>query len=138
MAGSGSRHDPAVSAGHDAAGGLSRARHRGRCGALGQDRVAFTTVFEDTTAWLVANATLAVVTVPLRIAWRSVAGIVSRVATEWASQTDRLAGLRRIGIDEIMSKGQRHLCHESSHGQVRRAQRAPDGRAASVTVPTSL
>ncbi len=61
----------------------------------------FTTAFEDTTAWLVCHATLSVVAVLLRIAWRSVSGIVGRVVTERAGAVDRLAGLRRIGIDEI-------------------------------------
>jgi hypothetical protein len=63
----------------------------------------FTTAFEDTAAWLVCHATLSVVAVLLRIAWRSVSGIVTRVVTERAGATDRLAGLRRIGIDEISS-----------------------------------
>ena len=68
----------------------------------------FTTAFEDTAAWLVCHATLSVVAVLLRIAWRSVSGIVTRVVTEWAGAVDRLAGLRRIGIDEISyRKGQR-------------------------------
>ncbi|MGH3736632.1 MAG: transposase [Micromonosporaceae bacterium] len=54
----------------------------------------------------------------LRIAWRSVSGIVGRVVTERAGATDRLAGLRRIGIDEISyRKGQRYLlvvtCHDT-------------------------
>jgi transposase len=63
----------------------------------------FTTAFEDTAAWLVCHATLSVVAVLLRIAWRSVSGIVGRVVTERAGAVDRLAGLRRIGIDEISS-----------------------------------
>ncbi len=63
----------------------------------------FTTAFEDTAAWLVCHATLSVVAVLLRIAWRSVSGIVTRVVTERAGAVDRLAGLRRIGIDEISS-----------------------------------
>ncbi|HEX8932611.1 MAG TPA: ISL3 family transposase, partial [Pseudonocardiaceae bacterium] len=70
----------------------------------------FTTAFEDTAAWLVCHATLSVVAVLLRIAWRSVAAMVTRVVAERAGQTDRLAGLRRIGIDEISyRKGQRYL-----------------------------
>ena len=70
----------------------------------------FTTAFEDTAVWLVCHATLSVVAVLLRIAWRSVAAIVTRVVAERAGQTDRLAGLRRIGIDEISyRKGQRYL-----------------------------
>lgn len=44
----------------------------------------FTTAFEDTAAWLVCHATLSVVAVLLRIAWRSVSGIVTRVVTERA------------------------------------------------------
>ena len=70
----------------------------------------FTTAFEDTTAWLVAHAALSVVAILLRIAWRSVAAIVTRVVAERAAQTDRLTGLRRIGIDEISyRRGQRYL-----------------------------
>jgi transposase len=78
----------------------------------------FTTAFEDTAAWLVCHATLSVVAVLLRIAWRSVSGIITRVVAERAGATDRLAGLRRIGIDEISyKKGQRYLlvvtCHDT-------------------------
>jgi transposase len=70
----------------------------------------FTTAFEDTAAWLVCHATLSVVAVLLRIAWRSVSGILTRVVADRAGQVDRLAGLRRIGIDEISyRKGQRYL-----------------------------
>jgi transposase len=39
----------------------------------------FTTAFEDTAAWLVCHAALSVVAVLLRVAWRSVADIVTRV-----------------------------------------------------------
>ena len=70
----------------------------------------FTHAFEDTAAWLVCHATLSVVAVLLRIAWRSVSDILTRVVADRAGQTDRLAGLRRIGIDEISyRKGQRYL-----------------------------
>ena len=63
----------------------------------------FTTAFEDTAAWLVCHAALSVVAMLLRVAWRSVADIVTRVVAERAARTDRPAGLRRIGIDEISS-----------------------------------
>jgi transposase len=70
----------------------------------------FTTAFEDTAAWLVCHATLSVVAMLLRVAWRSVADIVTRVVADRAAKVDRLAGLRRIGIDEISyRKGQRYL-----------------------------
>src|SRR3712207_2231435 len=52
----------------------------------------FTTDFEDAAAWLVCHASLSVVAVLLRIAWRSVPVIVSRVVAERAGQRDRLAG----------------------------------------------
>jgi len=70
----------------------------------------FTAAFEDTAAWLVCHATLAVVAMLLRVAWRSVADIITRVVADRAGKIDRLAGLRRIGIDEISyRKGQRYL-----------------------------
>lgn len=70
----------------------------------------FTTGFEDTCAWLACHAALAVLSVLLRITWRSVAGIVVRVVAEAAGRRDRLGGLRRIGVDEIAyRKGQRYL-----------------------------
>jgi transposase len=70
----------------------------------------FTAAFEDTCAWLVCHAALSVVAVLLRIAWRSVSDIVARVVAVRGEGSDRLAGLRRIGIDEISyRKGQRYL-----------------------------
>ena len=108
----------------------------------------FTTAFEDTAAWLVCHATLTVVATLLRVAWRSVSGIVTRVVADRAGQLDRLAGLRRIGIDEISyRKGQRYLLVVVDHdtgrlvwaakgrdqadpGQVLRRPRPGAGRAA--------
>ena len=52
----------------------------------------------------------------LRIAWRSVSGIITRVVTERAGQTDRLAGLRRIGIDEISYRYVGDPCQGVSRG----------------------
>jgi transposase len=70
----------------------------------------FTLAFEDTCAWLVCHAALSVVAILLRVAWRSVSDIVTRVVADRAGQLDRLAGLHRIGIDEISyRKGQRYL-----------------------------
>lgn len=70
----------------------------------------FTTTFEDTCAWLAAHAALSTVAILLRVAWRSVSGIVTRVVTDRAAHVDRLSGLRRVGIDEISyRKGHRYL-----------------------------
>ena len=46
----------------------------------------------------------------LRVAWRTVGSIVTRVVADAETATDRFAGLRRIGIDEISYKrGHRYL-----------------------------
>lgn len=69
-----------------------------------------TWLFEDTCAWLAAHTALSVLTVMLRIAWRTVAGIVTRVVADGRDTNDLLAGLTRIGIDEIAyRKGHRYL-----------------------------
>jgi transposase len=69
-----------------------------------------TTTFEDTCAWLAAHAALSVLTVLLRIAWRTVADIVGRVVADGLDTNDLLTGLARIGIDEISyRKGHRYL-----------------------------
>jgi transposase len=58
--------------------------------------------FEDTTAWLVRHTSRSTVSHLLRVAWRSVGAIVARVVADAdAAAGDRLAGVRRIGIDEI-------------------------------------
>lgn len=76
----------------------------------------FTTAFEDTCAWLVCHAALSVVAILLRVAWRSVSDIVTRVVAARSEACDRLAGLRRIGIDEISyRKGQRYLLVVTDH-----------------------
>jgi transposase len=84
------------------------ARHRSR----------FTRAFEDQAAWLAVNCSQSAVAQLLRIAWRSVGGICQRVCADAQREVDLLAGLRRIGIDEISHrKGFRYLtvvvCHDS-------------------------
>ena len=70
----------------------------------------FTSAFEDTVAWLACHAALTVLAALLRITWRSVAAVITRVVTQRAAQLDRLDGLRRIGVDEISyRKGHRYL-----------------------------
>ena len=66
----------------------------------------FTRAFEDTAAWLAVHTSRVAVAELLRVAWRTVGRIVTRVAqeAETSTGTDRLAGLRRIGIDEISHK----------------------------------
>jgi transposase len=67
-------------------------------------------LFEDTAAWLTAHAAISVVAMFLRVAWRTIAAIVGRVVADGRDTNDLLAGLCRIGIDEIAyRKGHRYL-----------------------------
>jgi transposase len=79
----------------------------------------FTRAFEDTCVWLVRDAPKTVVSRLMRVDWATVGRMLERVVAE-ASATgeDWLAGLRRIGIDEVSyRKGRRYLlcvvCHDT-------------------------
>ena len=70
----------------------------------------FTRAFEEQTAWLAVNTSTTAVAELMRVAWRTVGGICERVCVEAEREIDLLAGLKRIGIDEISHrKGQRYL-----------------------------
>jgi transposase len=70
----------------------------------------FTRAFEDQAAWLAVNTSKSAVAELMRVAWRTVGAICERVCDEAQREVDLLAGLRRIGIDEISHrKGQRYL-----------------------------
>jgi transposase len=70
----------------------------------------FTRAFEDQAAWLSVNTSKTAVAQLLRVAWRTVGTICERVSAEAQRDVDLLAGLRRIGIDEMSHrKGQRYL-----------------------------
>lgn len=80
----------------------------------------FTEAFEDQTAWLVTHASRSAVSQLMRVAWRTVGGIIRRVTGEAEAATDRLSGLRRIGIDEISyRKGHKYLIVVVDHDQKR-------------------
>jgi len=82
--------------------------------------------FEEQCAWLAANTALSVVAELLRVTWRTVAGIVTRVVAEARGERDLLAGLRRIGVDEISyRKGQRYLTCVVDHDSGRLVWAAP-------------
>ena len=63
-----------------------------------------TRYFDDQVAWLAVSCSKTAVMMLMRIAWRTVGAIITRVAAEAAAGIDQLAGLRRIGIDEISYK----------------------------------
>lgn len=60
-----------------------------------------TRAFDDQVAWLATQASKSTVTQLMRVAWRTVGAIIDRVWADVEAGTDRLAGVRRIGIDEI-------------------------------------
>jgi transposase len=71
---------------------------------------AHTRFFEDHVAWLAAACPKTTITALMRISWRTVGVIITRVSAEKQAGCDRLAGLRRIGIDEISYKrGHKYL-----------------------------
>jgi transposase len=70
----------------------------------------FTRQFEDQAAWLAVQTSKTAVAELMRIAWRTVGWICERVAGEAVASRDLMAGLSRIGLDEIsIRKGHRYL-----------------------------
>jgi transposase len=66
--------------------------------------------FEQTVAWLATVCSKTAVTAVMRVAWRTVGAVVARVWADTAGRVDLLAGLRRIGVDEISyRKGHKYL-----------------------------
>ena len=69
-----------------------------------------TRAFDDTVAWLAVQCSKTAITELMRVAWRTVGSIITRVSADIDAKTDRLGGLRRIGINEISYKrGYRYL-----------------------------
>jgi transposase len=92
------------------------ARHRAR----------HTTAFEDQCAWLAAHCSRSAVEELMRVAWRTVGAIVTRVVADAHARSDPLEGLRRIGIDEIAyKKGHRYLIVIVDHDSGRLVWAAP-------------
>jgi transposase len=86
----------------------------------------FTKAFEDQVAWLAVNTSKTAVAALMGVAWRSVGRTLERVAAEAGRELDLLAGLRRIGIDEISyRKGQRYLTVVVDHHTGRLVWAAP-------------
>ena len=85
-----------------------------------------TRAFDDQVAWLAVTCSKTAVTELMRIAWRTVGAIVTRVSADIDARVDRLAGLRRIGIDEISYKrGYRFLTVVVDHDARRLVWAAP-------------
>lgn len=67
--------------------------------------------FDETVAWFAPGASKKLISVLLRINWHTVGSVLQRVMAERDGQDgDRLAGITRIGIDEVsFAKGQKYL-----------------------------
>jgi len=75
----------------------------------------FTRVFEDLVAWLAQQSAFSVISRLLRVTWRSVARIVTRVVGE-LRRGERLQGLRRVGVDDFSyRRGYRFLTIVADH-----------------------
>lgn len=57
--------------------------------------------FDDVVAWLVTHTSKSAVAELMRVAWRSVGSIITRVVADARAAKDPFEGLVRIGIDEI-------------------------------------
>ncbi|HUH70850.1 MAG TPA: hypothetical protein VLZ05_19415 [Mycobacterium sp.] len=68
-----------------------------------------TWLFEDNCGRLAAHTAMSVLTVLLRIGWRTVAAIVTRVIADGRDTNDLLSGLSRIGIEEIAYRKARRI-----------------------------
>jgi transposase len=89
--------------------------------------------FDDQAAWLAVHVSKSAVVELLRVAWRTVGAIVTRVSADIDARVDRLAGLRRIGIDEISYKrGHRFLTVVVDHDSGRLVWAAPGRDDATV------
>ena len=85
-----------------------------------------TRAFDDQVAWLAVQCSKTAVTALMRIAWRTVGAIITRVCADIDAAHDRLAGLHRIGIDEISYKrGHRYLTVVVDHDARRLVWAAP-------------
>jgi transposase len=92
-----------------------------------------TRAFDDQVAWLATQTSRSAATKLMRVAWRTVGAIIARVWADIDAGVDRLAGLRRIGIDEISYKrGHKYLVVVVDHDTGRLVWAAPGRDKATV------
>jgi transposase len=82
--------------------------------------------FDDQVAWLATHTSQSAVCELMRVAWRTVGAIVTRVVADGRAGHDPFDGLARIGIDEISYKrGHRYLMVVVDHDSGRLVWAAP-------------
>ena len=90
--------------------------------------------FDDLAAWLAVRTSKSG-HAAVRVAWRTVGAIVTRVNADVDATVDRLDGLRRIGIDEISYKrGHRYLIVVVDHDSGRLVWAGPGRNDAALNV----
>jgi transposase len=89
-------------------------------------QVGHTHNFDAQVAWLATQTSKSAVTELMRIAWRTVGAIITRVWADVEQLHDQFADLRRIGIDEISYKrGHKYLTVVVDHDSGRLVWAAP-------------
>ena len=92
-----------------------------------------TYAFDEQVAWLATQCSKTAITQLMRIAWRTVGAIITRVWADVEAVHDRFANLSRIGIDEISYKrGQRYLTVVVDHDSGRLVWAAPGRERATL------
>jgi transposase len=82
--------------------------------------------FDDQVAWLVTHTSKSAVCELMRIAWRSVGAIITRVVADGRAAKDPFEGLVRIGLDEMSYKrGHRYILVAVDHDSGRLIWAAP-------------
>jgi transposase len=85
-----------------------------------------TRAFDDQVAWLATHTSKTAVVELMRVAWRTVGAIITRVVADARAAADPFDGLVRIGIDEISYKrGYRFLTVVIDHDSGRLVWAAP-------------
>ncbi len=97
--------------------------------------VGHTRGFDAMAAWLSVRTSKSATCQLLRVAWRTIGSIITRVNNDVEATFDRLEGLRRIGIDEISYKpGHRYLIVVVDHDTDRLVWAGPGRSEAALNV----
>ena len=97
--------------------------------------VGHTRDFDAMAAWLAVRTSKSATCQLLRVAWRTIGSIITRVNNDVEARVDRLSGLRRIGIDEISYKrGHRYLIVVVDHDTGRLVWAGPGRSEAALDV----
>ena len=95
---------------------------------------AHTRFFDDQVAWLAAVCSKTTITPLMRSSWRTVGHVIARGSAEQLAAADPLAGLTRIGIDEISYKrGHKYIVVVVDHDSGRLVWAAPGRSPATMS-----